>query len=134
MDIPKIKRQIQSYEERAGQCLQRKRLLYEQYVSGEITKEKFLNEKEKVSQEAAGYKEKTDALQKQIDQSGKKKENSQVLSSFAKYTELESLTYQIVQELVDVIYFYDLEHIEVFLKFRDEYLEILNGLEEVNAR
>ncbi len=133
LDIPKIKRQIQSYDEKAGQCLQRKRLLYEQYVSGELTKERFLDEKEKVSQEAVGYKEKTDALQKQIDQAGKKKENSQVLSSFAKYTELECLTYQIVQELVDVIYFYDPGHIEVFLKFRDEYLEILNGLEEVDV-
>lgn len=133
LDIPKIKKKIQFYEEKTNQCLQKKRVLYEQYISGDITKEKFLDEKEKVSQETAGYKEKADALQKQIGQAEKKKENSQILSSFAKYTELESLTYQIVQELVDVIYFYDPEHIEVVLNFRDEYLEILDGQEEVDA-
>lgn len=132
-DIPRIKKQIRLYEEKTGQCLQKKRELYEQYVSGEVTKERFLDEKEKISQEAAGYKEKTDALQKQISQAEKKKENSQILSSFAKYTELESLTYPIVQELVDVIYFYDPGHIEVFLNFRDEYLVILEELERANA-
>lgn len=133
MDISKIKKKIQFYEEKTGQCLQKKRELYEQYISGNITKEKFLDEKEKASQEAAGYKEGIDALQTQIGQAEKKKENSQILSSFAKYSELESLTYQIVQELVDVIYFYDPEHIEVVLNFRDEYLEILNGLEEADV-
>ena len=132
-DISKIKQQIQFYEEKTGQCLQKKRELYEQYVSGEITKESLLDEKEKASQEAAGYKEKMDALKNQIGQIEKRKENSRMLGSFAKYTELESLTYQIVQELVDVIYFYDPGHIEVCLKFRDEYLEILDGSEEVNA-
>ena len=132
-DIPRIKKQIRFYEEKTGQCFQKKRELYEKYVLGEITKERFLDEKEKVSQEADEYKEKADALQKQIDQSEKKKESSQVLSSFAKYTELESLTYQIVQELVDVIYFYNPGHIEVFLKFRDEYLEILKELEGEDA-
>lgn len=132
-DIPRIKKQIRFYEEKTGQCLQKKREMYEQYVSGEFTKERFLDEKEKISQEAAGYKEKTDALQKQIGQAEKKKENSQILSSFAKYTELESLTYQIVQELVDVIYFYDPGHIEVFLNFRDEYLEILEELARADA-
>lgn len=133
LDIPKMKKQVRFYEEKSGQCIQKKRKLYEQYISEEIIKERFLDEKEKVSQEEAGYKEKMDALKKQIDQAEKKKENSQILSSFTKYTELESLTYQIVQELVDVIYFYEPEHIEVVLNFRDEYLEILNGQEEVNA-
>lgn len=133
LDIPKIKKKIQSYEEKTGQCLLKKRELYEQYISGDITKERFLDEKEKVSQEAAGYKEKMDAMQTQIGEAEKKKENSRILGSFAKYTELESLTYQIVQELVDVIYFYDPEHIEVVLNFRDEYLEISVGQEEVDA-
>lgn len=133
LDIPKIKKQIQFYEEKTGLCLQKKRELYEQYISGDITKEKFLEEKEKTSQEAAGYKDKADALQKKISQTEKKKENSQMLSGFAKYTGLESLTYQIVQELVDVIYFYDPEHIEVVLNFKDEYLEVLNGSEEADA-
>lgn len=133
LDIPKIKKKIQFYEEKADQCLQKKREMYEQYISGDITKEKFLDQKEKVSQEAAGYKEKMDTLQKQIREAEKKKESSQRLSSFAKYTELESLTYQIVQELVDVVYFYDPEHIEVVLNFRDEYLEILDGQEEADA-
>lgn len=133
LDIPKIKKKIQSYEEKIGQCHLKKRELYEQYISGDITKERFLDEKEKISQEAAGYKEKMNALQTQIDDAEKKKGNSQILGSFAKYTELESLTYQIVQELVEVIHFYDPEHIEVILNFRDEYLEILDGQEEVDA-
>ena len=110
--------------------------LYESYVSGEISKERFLAEKEKMSQEAAGYQEKKRKLQEQIRQAESRKamEKNGALTHFARYTALEGLSHQIIQELVDVVYFYDPEHIEVLWNFREEYMAVLEEVEKVNVK
>ena len=43
LDIPKMKKQVRFYEEKSGQCIQKKRKLYEQYISEEIIKDRFLD-------------------------------------------------------------------------------------------
>ena len=64
-------------------------------------------------------------LSKKIADSEKKKaqEDSPRLTAFVKYKDLEQLSYPIVQELVDTIYYYDPEHIEVVWNFQDEYID-----------
>ena len=44
----------------------------------------------------------------------------------SRYTDLETLSYLIVQELIKVIYFYDPEHIEVIWNYQDEYMEAVS--------
>lgn len=131
-DISKRKRQMEKYEEKIRQDLLEKMNLYEQYVSGGCPKEKFLEEKEKISRRTEGYREKADALREEIRQAElkKKQDSSPALRNLAKYKELGELSFQIVQELIEVIYFYDPEHIEVIWKCRDEYLEALDGMKE----
>ena len=42
---------------------------------------------------------------------------------FVKYKGLEELSYEVLHELIEVINFYDPEHIEIVWKYRDEFLE-----------
>lgn len=52
----------------------------------------------------------------------KAKEKDPGLQAFIKCKDLETLSYPIVQELIETIYFYAPEHIEVIWKYRDEYV------------
>lgn len=52
----------------------------------------------------------------------KKAEDSQ-LKNFSKYAQLEDLTFEIVQELVSMIYFFDPDHIEVVWNWDDEFIK-----------
>ena len=61
-------------------------------------------------------------------------EKNGALTHFARYTALEGLSHQIIQELVDVVYFYDPEHIEVLWNFREEYMAVLEEVEKVNVK
>lgn len=53
----------------------------------------------------------------------KKKEKSEGFHIFQKYRELDELSYEILHELIEVIYFYDPEHIEIVWKYRDEFIK-----------
>lgn len=125
LDIPRLKRQAERYDEKIQQCNGLKMELYEKYVTGELLKADFIKEKEKISLQVSKYHEKKAAVEKKISEAEKKKalENAPALKSFSKYVSLESLSFQVVQELIDVIYFYDPEHIEVIWNFKDDYLE-----------
>lgn len=127
-----MRRTLEKYEEKIQQCNIEKMKWYEQYTSGQWTKERFLKEKEKLLREISGYREKIVVLREEIGQaeSRREKESGSALLSFVKYMDLEELSYQIVQELIDVIYFYDPEHIEVIWKYKDEYLENSDIVEE----
>lgn len=122
LDIPRLKRQA---DEKIQQCNDLKMELYEKYVTGELLKADFIKEKEKIALQVSKYHEKKAAVEKKISEAEKKKalENAPALRSLAKYVSLESLSFQVVQELIDVIYFYDPEHIEVIWNFKDDYLE-----------
>ena len=125
LDIPRLKRQAERYDEKIQQCNDLKMELYEKYVTGELLKADFIKEKEKIALQVSKYHEKKAAVEKKISEAEKKKalENAPALRSLAKYVSLESLSFQVVQELIDVIYFYDPEHIEVIWNFKDDYLE-----------
>lgn len=55
----------------------------------------------------------------------KQKEKSEGLQLFVKYKGLEELSYEVLHELIEVINFYDPEHIEIVWKYRDEFLEAI---------
>ena len=76
-------------------------------------------------QKESEYKKQATEIGKKIAkaEAEKARENSSGLKAFAKYTELEALSYEIIQELIDTIYFYNLEHIEVIWNYQDDYLD-----------
>ena len=128
LDISKLKKELENHEVKIRQIDLEKMSLYEQFVSGEISKETFMKQKMELTQEADSCKEKVESLWEQIKRAdaGKKKISSPILQEFAKYVDLDELSYLIVQELIDVIYFYNPERLEVVWKYRDEFQEILD--------
>ena len=90
-----------------------------------MSKESYLFQKQEIKQKEDEFKEQAAELGKKIAkaEAEKARENSPSLKRFAKYTELEALSYEIIQELIDTIYFYDPEHIEVIWNYQDDYLE-----------
>lgn len=128
LDDSKLKKELEKHEGKLRQIDQNKMNLYEQYVSGEIPKEKFIEEKKRLTQEESSHKQKEELLWERIKEvdAGKKKISSPILQGVAKYIDLEALSYPIVQELIDVIYFYNPERLEVVWKYRDEFQEILD--------
>ena len=124
LDVSKLRRKKGAYEGRIKTCYYQKKELYERFALGTLPKESYLAQKKEIAQKESEYKKKTGELQENISKTEKKKakENSPRIKAFSKYTELEALSYEIIQELVDTIYFYDPEHIEVFWNFQDDYM------------
>lgn len=125
VDLSKLRRKKGAYEGRLKTCRRQKMELYEKFALETLSKESYLIQKQEIAQKEAEYKKQTVEIGKEIAkaETEKARENSPGLKAFAKYTELEALSYEIIQELVDTIYFYDPEHIEVIWNYQDDYLE-----------
>lgn len=126
LDISKLRRKRGACEGRLKTCRSKKMELYELFATGNLTKEKYLKQKEEVSQKEAQYKVQANELQEKLAEAEarKMKEEDPGLKAFAKYKNLEALSYPIIQELIKEIRFYDPEHIEVIWNFQDDYMEI----------
>lgn len=124
-NISRWKKQLEGYEAKLQKNKLEKMGLYEKYASQELSKAKYIAEKKKVSDRDSVYLKKICDVKAKIKEAEEKKRKvaDSKLHSLSKYKQLEELTYEIVQELVDTIYFYDPEHIEVIWNFRDEYVE-----------
>ena len=125
VDSSKLKRKKKTLEEKETYCKLEKMELYEKYVAGDLTREEYLKQKSKLSQKENEYKEKISEIQNTLAETSKQKESYQELKGIAKYADLEALSRPIVEELIETIYFYDPEHIEVIWKFQDEWLKFV---------
>lgn len=125
VDLSKLRRKKGAYEGRLKTCRRQKMELYEKFALGTLPKESYLIQKQQIVQKEAEYKKQAAETGTEIAkaEAEKARENSPSLKAFAKYTELEALSYGIIQELVDIIYFYDPEHIEVIWNYQDDYLD-----------
>ncbi|HJB27875.1 MAG TPA: hypothetical protein IAA06_03670, partial [Candidatus Blautia faecavium] len=125
VDLSKMRRKKGAYEGRLKTCRRQKMELYEKFALETMSKESYLFQKQEIKQKEDEFKEQAAEIGKKIAkaEAEKARENSPSLKRFAKYTELEALSYEIIQELIDTIYFYDPEHIEVIWNYQDDYLE-----------
>lgn len=124
LDVSKLRRKRGAYEGRLSNCKHRKMKLYEKFASGGLTKDEYLEQKKFLLEKEEKYEEQVNMLAGEITESEKQKakEKDPGLQAFIKCKDLETLSYPIVQELIETIYFYDPEHIEVIWKYRDEYV------------
>ena len=125
VDLSKLRRKKGAYEGRLKTCRRQKMELYEKFALETLSKESYLSRKQEIKQKEAGFKEQAAEIGKKIAkaEAEKARENSPGLKRFANYPALEALSYEIIQELVDTIYFYDPEHIEIIWNYQDDYLE-----------
>ena len=92
--------------------------LYEQYAEEQISLKDYLARKQTCMEKTAVYQQKIQEIEARIlkGEEKKQKEKSEGLQLFVKYKGLE---------LIEVINFYDPEHIEIVWKYRDEFLEAI---------
>lgn len=101
--------------------------LYEQYAEEQISLKDYLARKQTCMEKTAVYQQKIQEIEARIlkGEEKKQKEKSEGLQLFVKYKGLEELSYEVLHELIEVINFYDPEHIEIVWKYRDEFLEAI---------
>ena len=125
LNIPKLRYRKKQYEKKLALCKQEKMELYEQYVEEQISLKDYLARKQTYMEKIAAYQQKIQEIEAKIlkGEEEKQKEKSEGLQLFVKYKGLEELSYEVLHELIEVINFYDPEHIEIVWKYRDEFLE-----------
>ncbi|MDR1116959.1 MAG: recombinase family protein [Oscillospiraceae bacterium] len=109
-----------------------KRQLYERYKSGALDKTSFLCEREKVYADINAKTTERDTL---LAGTGEQEDvlNSaqQLLSSFKKYQAPAELPDDVINELVEAVYIYDTDRIEVKFSFGDEMERAIIALEDM---
>ena len=101
---------------------------YEKYVLGNMSKEEYLQIKVTNADAVETLEENLQSLSLEYDKAveNKNQEQSPFLVVFSKHKDLEKLSRPIMEELIEVVNFYDVNHIEVICKFQDEFLELIN--------
>ena len=119
-DHPQAERaQLTAERERIEQM---KLSLYPDWKAGDISREEYHQLKEQFEQQQARLDTRIASLQTRIDeaQNGVDETNS-FLSQFVKYRNLQTLTREIVVELIDMIYVHEGGKITIKFKFSDAY-------------
>ena len=114
--------------ERAQLTVERERIeqmklsLYPDWKAGDISREEYHRLKEQFEQQQAKLDTRLASLQSRIDevQNGVNETNS-FLSQFVKYRNLQTLTREVVVELIDMIYVHEGGKITIKFKFSDAY-------------
>ena len=111
--------QLETERERIEQM---KLSLYPDWKAGDISREEYHRLKEQFEQQQARLDTRLATLQARIDevQNGVNETNS-FLSQFVKYRSLQTLTREVVVELIDMIYVHEGGKITIKFKFSDAY-------------
>lgn len=114
--------QLETERERIEQM---KLSLYPDWKAGDISREEYHRLKEQFEQQQAKLDTRLASLQSRIDevQNGVDETNS-FLSQFVKYRSLQTLTREVVVELIDMIYVHEGGKITIKFKFSDAYAAV----------
>lgn len=120
--VEKLQRQANVLSERAERFPVKKLQLYERFRSGEIDQEVFRQEKEVLDQQEGGLSEQIEMLSTQIDVLEQKQKDFQDVSDHARrFTDLEAVPEDFMEEMIEKIIVYGEEQVEVFWRYRDEF-------------
>ena len=114
--------QLETERERIEQM---KLSLYPDWKAGDISREEYHQLKEQFEQQQAKLDTRLASLQSRIDgaQNGVDETNS-FLSQFVKYRNLQTLTREVIVELIDMIYVHEGGKITIKFKFSDAYAAV----------
>ena len=114
--------QLETERERIEQM---KLSLYPDWKAGDISREEYHQLKEQFEQQQGKLDTRIAALQARIDevQNGVNETNS-FLSQFIKYRNLQTLTREVIVELIDMIYVHEGGKITIKFKFSDAYAAV----------
>ncbi|MFR0985240.1 MAG: recombinase family protein [Frisingicoccus sp.] len=123
LDSSRLRHKKKTLEDKTKSCKKEKMELYEKYIAGDLERNEYLLQKNVLSEKENTYKGELDEIDRIFEETSQKEVQSLKLKNIAQYMNLEELSIPIVEELIEVIYFYDPEHIEVVWNFKDDLLE-----------
>ena len=103
--------------------------LYMKFKSGDINENDYKLEKEKIENQIKICENQIITLSATLNNNVENAHNSFV-TTLRKYKNFTSLTKEMAQELIDVIYVYENNKIEINFKFKDEFDNVVNYLKE----
>ena len=105
--------------------------LYPDYRAGVITFEEYSKYKTQAQEELAQIEKEIESLKTQIEEIKQGTcEEYEFIKHFLKYQNIDKLTRQMVVDLIDNIWVYDNHHIEIDIKYKDEYKMALDFINE----
>lgn len=106
-----------------------KNKLFESLESGEISEDDFLYMKERYNAESAGLKETLQALENDLLQYTEElTEKNKWLTSFERFSAEQTLTKEMMQELISHVWVWADNRFEVVLNYRNEFEVIINNI------
>ena len=119
------KQEIELLENKMKELKKKRFLIYEEYAEGRITKEHYQEKAKKLSSKITYYAECKEEMEKQTEkeediESLQKDKHLRKIRSFG---EVEQLDSEIVDCMIDTIYIYSADRIEVKWAFQDIYIE-----------
>ena len=118
-------REKQQLQERIQELTDKNFLLYESYTKGEIPVDQFMQQKESNNNQIEIYKAELQAYQ--VKGTSPPDENTGISNLLEGKTHLTDLTKELVRQLVDAIFVYSNNRVEVVFKFQDKGVETLKG-------
>ena len=100
--------------------------LYENYTSGELTKEMFLKQKADADTKIADIEVKKSELEENLNSANDTAQtgDEQVDNLLAIFSKSNKLTYEMAHSFIKAIYIYDDENIEIEWRFKDVFTEV----------
>lgn len=130
-NISQLKSRLSKKEQALEKLKQAAMEEYEQFALGRTGKEEYIALKKDNTSKMVLAKQEIESLTEELGKAVQRKEQEKhpFLAVFSKHADIQELSYEIVQELIETIYLYDKEHIEIIWNFRDEYLELCRDLD-----
>ena len=104
---------------------------YEKYLDGKISKEAYLKQREKLNQEIEKTALKISKLESEYELHKLKSTGSsnQFVEHFKSKHKIKELSRELVSELVDSIYVFDENRIEIVWKFADDFEKVIEAIQ-----
>jgi site-specific DNA recombinase len=121
------KQKIESFENRIKELKKKRFLLYEEYAEGRITKEHYQEKTQILSDRINYYAVCKEQMEKQAEEEKNIEtlQKDKHLRKIRGFRDVEQLDSKIVNSMIDTIYIYDADRIEIKWAFQDIYVEEL---------
>ena len=132
--INRLKDEIAAKTKELEKIEQRKKRLYDDYADGVINKDDFCMVNEVYTAELNKCREIAEMHRKTLRTAETNSNESEWISAFTAQQNIQELDRRLIVTLIDKIYIYEDERIEIVFKYKDKYLEALNFINSINVR
>ncbi len=132
--INRLKDEIAAKTKELEKIEQRKKRLYDDYADGVINKDDFCMVNEVYTAELNKCRDIVETHRKTLKTAETNSNESEWISAFTAQQNIQELDRRLIVALIDKIYIYEGERIEIVFKYKDKYLEALNFINSVHAR